>query len=177
VNTRTNRSNGATGYLFPPLCLHRGLSATINILTSLGVSSVRTCSHSGRSTKWNERCVPTWSGSSIRSSVQYAQCRPVDVARLSISCPARFRRTWTLSSDGTSPTDAGAIHAPECESHQLQHWFFHTGFRSPRTLTERRTCHSETFDPRIPIFAPRYPRGLTLGLDLSRIIGIATNAS
>ncbi|KAI0282721.1 hypothetical protein BC826DRAFT_1132822, partial [Russula brevipes] len=65
--------------------------------------------------------------------------------------------SWTLSSDGAPPTGTGTIHAPECESHQLQHWFFHTGFRSPCIPTARWTCHSESFDPRIPILAPDTP--------------------
>jgi hypothetical protein len=89
-----------------------------------------------------------------------AQCRRVDIARLSISRPARFRRPWTLSSDGAPPTGTGTIHAPECESRQLQHWFFHTGFRSPRIPTARWTCHSESFDPRkarIPSSPPDTP--------------------
>ncbi|KAI0281905.1 hypothetical protein BC826DRAFT_1137567, partial [Russula brevipes] len=47
------------------LLQHLKAQAMIHILTSLCVSSVRACSHSGRSTRWNERCAPTWSGSSM----------------------------------------------------------------------------------------------------------------
>ena len=43
-------------------------------------------------------------------------------------------------SDGTPPTGAGAAHAPECESRQLQHRFFHTGFRFPHVPTCVGSC-------------------------------------
>jgi hypothetical protein len=41
------------------------LFVTIHIPTSCGVSSARSCLLSGRSTGWNRRCAPTWSGNSM----------------------------------------------------------------------------------------------------------------
>jgi hypothetical protein len=56
--------SGFTQLLFQHSYLRRRLYVTILILTNRGVSWVRECSHSGRSTGWNRRCAPTWSGSS-----------------------------------------------------------------------------------------------------------------
>ena len=47
-------------------------------------------------------------------------------------------------SDGTPPTGAGAVHALERESWQLQYRFFHTGFRFPRNPTCVGLCGRPT---------------------------------
>ena len=54
-----------TDYLFPLSCSLPRSSATILIPTSLGASLAKACLHSRRSTRWNVRCAPTWSGSSM----------------------------------------------------------------------------------------------------------------
>jgi hypothetical protein len=52
------------------------------------------------------------------------------------------------------PQPALALFAHQCESRQLQHWFFHTGFRSPRVPTERQTCTSIPTYPSSPPDTP-----------------------
>ncbi|KAI0284541.1 hypothetical protein BC826DRAFT_1124626 [Russula brevipes] len=59
------------------------------------------------------------------------QCRPVDIARLSISCLARFHQTWTLSSDG-APPPVRYHSRTRVQVTLFQHWFFHLAF-APRT--------------------------------------------
>jgi hypothetical protein len=105
-----------------------------------------------------------------------AQRRPLDVARFSSSCPARFRRTWTLSPHGSPSTGAGAVHAPECEQRQL---FFHFNTRIcvTRSFAQRCSSYPQSVHPHIPLLAPRYPGGLPLGLNVPRVIGIAADAS
>jgi len=53
-----------TTYLFLLSCSLPRSSVTILIPTSLHVLLANASSHSRRSTRWNERCAPTWSGSS-----------------------------------------------------------------------------------------------------------------
>jgi hypothetical protein len=50
-------------------------------------------------------------------------------------------------------------------------------FASRGSLVERRTRYSQSIDPKHTPHPPRYPRGLPLGLDLSRVIGIAADAA
>ncbi len=55
-------------YLFLHLCLHRRSSVMTHILASRGVLLDKAHLHSGRSTRWKERCAPTWSSSSTSIS-------------------------------------------------------------------------------------------------------------
>ncbi len=55
-------------YLFPHLCLHQRSSVTTHILASHGVLLDKARLHSRRSTRWKERCAPTWSSSSTSIS-------------------------------------------------------------------------------------------------------------
>jgi len=54
-----------TAYLFLLSCSLPRSSVMILIPTSLCVSLAKASLHSGRSTRWNERCAPTWSGGSM----------------------------------------------------------------------------------------------------------------
>ncbi|KAI0299216.1 hypothetical protein BC826DRAFT_1102789 [Russula brevipes] len=56
-------------------------------------------------------------------------------------------------SDGTPPTGAGAVHAPECESHQLQ---LNTGSSIP-TFAPRASCLRRIMWPGPAALTPRSP--------------------
>jgi hypothetical protein len=105
-----------------------------------------------------------------------AQRRPLDVARFSSSCPARFRRTWTVSVDGSPSTGAGAVHAPECEQCELD-FNINTLICVTRSCAQGRSSYPKSVHPHIPLLAPRYPGGVPLGIHVPRVVGIAADAS
>jgi hypothetical protein len=104
------------------------------------------------------------------------QRRPFDVAGFSISRSARFRGARTLSGRGAPSAGAGAVHAPEFER-QLEYGFINSLLRSPGTVAQGCACYPKPVDPHIPVLASRYPRDVSLCLNVSRVVGIAANAS
>jgi len=104
-----------------------------------------------------------------------AQRRPLDVTGFSSPRSTRLCRARTLSGRGASPAGAGAVHSPKCEQRQLV--IIDSLLHPARAIAQRCTRYSQPVSPHIPVLAPTYPRGLSLCLDVSRIVGIAANAS
>jgi hypothetical protein len=135
-----------TSYLFPPLCLPRRLFVTTHTLTSLGVSWVRECSPFGRSTRWNGRCAPTWSGSSTWIPRHRGTFRIVSnaILRAQAHICLQFSHSWCPRHSRTKVP---------VMSHRIQPLL--CLLLLPRFLTQGRPRYSQPLGPKIPFLAPR----------------------